>query len=164
MRRYLFIIILFSFTYCSPFEEEKEQESSVEETIDQSENYNEALAKELQADDYGMHQYVMAFLKAGPNRDLPEEEAKQLQSDHLENISKMAEEGHLVLAGPFLDDGDVRGIYIFDVDTVEEAEELTNSDPAVQAGSLVMELKPWYGSAALMKVNEIHSQIAKENP
>jgi len=49
------------------------------------------------------------------------------------------------------------------VETVEEPEALTNSDPAIQAGSLVMELIPWYGSAALMEVNEIHQKIAKIN-
>ena len=66
------------------------------------------------------------------------------------------------LAGPFFGDGDIRGIYIFNVQSVEEAEALTNSDPAIKAGSLVMELKEWYGSAALMAVNELHHQVAKK--
>ena len=118
-------------------------------------------AQKLGADDYGMHQYVMAFLKRGPNRDLPKEEAAKLQSAHMANIGRLAEEGKLVLAGPFLDDGDLRGIYIFDVKTIEEAEALTNTDPAIKAGSLVMELKPWYGSAALGEVSEIHDNISK---
>ena len=61
-----------------------------------------------------------------------------------------------------MDDGEVRGIYVFDVRTVEEAEALTASDPSIQAGRLVMELHPWYGSAALMKVNELHGSITKE--
>lgn len=126
-------------------------------------NFNAELAKELSADDYGMHQYVMAFLKAGPNRTNDKEEAAKLQRAHLDNITKMAEEGVLVLAGPFMDDGDIRGIYVFDVHSIEEAEKLTATDPAIKAGSLVMELHPWYGSAALMKVNDIHSQIAKIN-
>jgi len=73
----------------------------------------------------------------------------------------LAEEGKLVLAGPFLDDGDLRGIYIFDAKTIEEAEAWTNSDPAVQAGSLIMELHPWYGSAGVMAINEIHKKIAE---
>jgi hypothetical protein len=76
----------------------------------------------------------------------------------------MAEDGDLVLAGPFLDKGELRGIYIFDVPTVEEARQLTATDPAIQAGRLEMELRPWYGSAALRKVNEIHAQIAEVNP
>jgi len=122
------------------------------------------LAAELGADDYGMRRYVMAFLKSGPNRPEDPEEAQALQRAHLDNIRRMAEEGKLVLAGPFMDDGEIRGIYVFAADSVEEAEALTATDPAVKAGSLVMELHPWYGSAALMKVNDIHASIAKASP
>ncbi|GGQ07080.1 YciI family protein [Shewanella litoralis] len=65
------------------------------------------------------------------------------------------------MAGPFLTDGELRGIYIFDVETIEQAQQLTATDPAIKAGSLVMELVPWYGSAALMEVNAIHNTLAK---
>ena len=65
----------------------------------------------------------------------------------------------LVLAGPFLDSGDIRGIYIFNVATLQEARELTETDPAIRSGRLEMELHPWYGSAALLKVTEIHKAI-----
>ncbi|MCB0736127.1 MAG: hypothetical protein KDC92_01345 [Bacteroidetes bacterium] len=123
--------------------------------------FDSLLAQELKADKYGMGQYVMAFLKAGPNRNRTAEEAAELQKQHMANIGRLAKEGKLVLAGPFIDNGELRGIYIFDVTTIEEAAELTATDPAIQAGSLVMELHPWYGSAALRKVNQIHSQIAE---
>jgi len=126
--------------------------------------YDAALAKKLRADEYGMRTYVMAFLKAGPNRDRSAEEGRKLQRAHLENINRLAAEGKLVMAGPFADDGPIRGIYLFDVSTVAEAETLTKSDPAIQAGSLVMELHPWYGSAALMLVNEVHARIEQKKP
>ena len=108
-----------------------------------------------------MSQYVMAFLKRGPNRPADPKIAEELQAAHMANINKMAEEGKLILAGPFMGDGDLRGIYIFDVKTVEEAKALTESDPAIKAGSLVMELHPWYGSAAVKQISEIHDQISK---
>jgi uncharacterized protein YciI len=108
-----------------------------------------------------MKQYVMAFLKAGPNRDRDSTEAAELQAAHMANIGRMAEEGKLVLAGPFLDDGELRGIYVFNVKTIEEARALTASDPAIQAGRLVMELKPWYGSAAMMEINAMHGRLEK---
>ena len=73
----------------------------------------------------------------------------------------MSDSGQLVLAGPFLDDGDIRGIYIFAVQSIEEAEELTSSDPAIQAGRLVMELRPWYGSAAVKQISKTHKKIRK---
>lgn len=126
--------------------------------------FDEALAKKFGADDYGMKKYVIAFLKRGPNRDLPKEEADKLQAAHMANIGKMAEAGKLVLAGPFFGTDDLRGIYVFDVESLEEAKSLTESDPAIAAGSLEMELKEWYGSAALMGVNEVHTRIAKMDP
>ena len=132
------------------FSQTTENENVIKDTL---------LARELGADEYGMKQYVMAFLKAGPNRSQSQEEAMKLQKAHLDNISRMAKEGTLVLSGPFLDEGDIRGIYIFNVTTIEDAKALTETDPAIQAGRLVMELHPWYGSAALMKVTEIHSTL-----
>jgi uncharacterized protein YciI len=123
--------------------------------------FDPELARELGADDYGMKKYVMAFLKAGPNPSPDAETRQKLQRAHLDNIGRLAEEGKLVLAGPFLDDGELRGIYLFNVETLEEAEELTKTDPAIKAGSLMMELHPWYGSAALIRVVDWHAKIAK---
>jgi uncharacterized protein YciI len=125
-------------------------------------SYDSTLARQLGADDIGMRKYVMAFLKKGPNRDQDAATAQAIQRGHMDNITRMANEGKLVIAGPFLDGGDIAGIYIFNVETVEEARALTESDPAIQAGRLVMELHPWYGSAALMTVNETHNRIAKK--
>lgn len=126
--------------------------------------YDPALAAELGADDYGMRRYVMAFLRAGPDRSHDAETTAAIQRGHLDHIRRMAEAGKLVVAGPFLDQGELRGIFIFAVETLEEAEALTAADPAVQAGRLAMELKPWYGSAALLKLGEIHEQISRSTP
>lgn len=120
-------------------------------------------AKKYGADDYGMKTYVMAFLKKGPNRNLDSAKSAELQMAHLQNIFRLADEGKLVLAGPFFGDGEIRGIYIFDVTTVEDAKKLTETDPAIQQGSLVMELIPWYGSAALMEVNQISKTLTKKS-
>lgn len=124
--------------------------------------YDSLKAIEYGADDYGMRKYVIAFLRRGPNRDLSPEVANELQAAHMKNIRAMADSGKLVLAGPFFGRDELRGLYLFNVESVEEAEALTKSDPAIQAGSLVMELKEWYGTAALMAVNQIHQTIKKE--
>ena len=124
--------------------------------------YDSTLAAKLGADDYGMRKYVMAFLKAGPNQDQDSATASQLQRAHLENIFRLADEGKLALAGPFLDRGELRGVYVFNVSTIEEAQALTETDPAIKAGRLVMELHPWYGSAATMMVNDWHKKVQKK--
>ena len=108
-----------------------------------------------------MKTFVMAFLKRGPNRPQDSIAAADLLRSHLDNILTLAQTEKLVVAGPFIDTGDLRGIYIFDVATIEEAKKLTETDPAIQQSSLVMELKLWYGSAALLQINEIHKTIQK---
>ncbi len=125
-------------------------------------SYDSALAMKLGADEYGMKHYVMAFLKSGPNQEMDSAQAAQLQRAHLDNIFRMADEGKLALAGPFLDGGELRGVYVFNVATIEEAKALTETDPAVKAGILVMELHPWYGSAAACMINDQHKRVAKK--
>ena len=123
--------------------------------------FDSLLATRLGADAYGMKKYVMAFLKAGDKRDQDSTAAARIQEAHLKNIGRLAEEGKLVLAGPFLDDGELRGIFVFNVETLEEAEKLAGSDPAVQAGRLRMELHPWYGPATLAQVIEMNKRVRK---
>ncbi|RPA67779.1 hypothetical protein EF405_12425 [Cyclobacteriaceae bacterium YHN15] len=125
--------------------------------------YDAELANKLGADDYGMKTYVMAFLLAGDRvREYSQEERLEIQKGHMTNINRLAEMGKLILAGPFSNGGEKRGIFLFDVATKAEAEELTNTDPAVQAGVLKMELVEWYGSAALMMVPEVHEKVQKK--
>ena len=93
-------------------------------------NYDAALAAKTGADEYGMKAYVIAFLKKGPNRNQDSTTAANLQAAHLKNIGRMANEGKLVVAGPFLDDdNEIRGIYIFNVATIEEAKSLPKPIP-----------------------------------
>ena len=125
--------------------------------------YDSLLAKKYGADDYGMKQFIMAFFFFFKNIITDKAEEDRPQSEHMKNINKMAEDGKLVIAGPFMDNQSLKGIYIFDVRTLEEARELTSTDPAVKAGVLEMELHPWYGSAALLEINNIHNKIQKKS-
>jgi uncharacterized protein YciI len=124
--------------------------------------YDSVLAQQLGADDYGMKMYVMAFLKAGTKRDQDSATVARIQREHLDNIFRLADEGKLIVAGPFLDGGDLKGVFVFDVRTVGEAKALVETDPAVIAGRLTMELHPWYGSAALLQINDLHKKVQKE--
>ena len=75
---------------------------------------------------------------------------------------KLAKEGKLVVAGPFMkNDRNYRGIYIFNVETIEEAKALVATDPAIKANLLEAELTPWYCTAALQETVKIHDKIAK---
>jgi uncharacterized protein len=122
--------------------------------------YDSVLAKKWGADQYGMKQYVMAFLKKG-TKTVDSSERSQLIQGHLKNIERLAKEGKLLLAGPFLDKGNLAGIFVFNVTTIEEARNLVATDPAVKAGLFDMELHPWYGSAALMEVGNLHRKAQR---
>jgi len=67
----------------------------------------------------------------------------ELQKAHLANIHRLAEMKKLVVAGPFGDDGVLRGIFVFKVASLDEARALTETDPMVQAGRLAVDLHPW---------------------
>ena len=88
--------------------------------------------------------YVFGLLVRGP-RWTPEvtEETKRLQAGHMDNIKRLSDAGKLVLAGPFDGGGDRRGVFIFKVETLAEARALTDTDPAVSAGRLSVELYRW---------------------
>lgn len=145
---------------CQPTPTSPTTEDPMSSTIELT--YDSLKAQEYGADDYGMKKYVMAFLKRGPQVEQDSAKAAALQTAHLANITRMAEAGQLVLAGPFFGQDSLRGIYIFNVSSIAAAEALTATDPLIQSGGLVMDLKEWYGSAALMGLNEEHARISKE--
>jgi uncharacterized protein YciI len=125
--------------------------------------YDAQLAKKLGADERGMKMYVLCILKTGPrDAEAKGDERKRVFEGHFANIGRLADEGKLAIAGPFGENAkSYRGLYIFNVPTIEEAEKLVTLDPAVKAGIFVPDLTLWYGSAALMTVPETHKRLQK---
>ena len=123
--------------------------------------YDAELAKALGADEYGMRSYVFCVLKTGKAKIEDPAKSKEIFKGHFANMSRLAKAGKLVVAGPFVDGAPKRGLYIFNVTTIEEATELVKTDPAVKAGVFEFELTKLYCSAALMKINEIHKSVQK---
>lgn len=142
--------------------------SASAQTTENSKNppYDAELAKKLGADEYGMKNYVFVILKTGPNdANFKGKERDDIFAAHLANIGKLADAGKLAIAGPFgKNDRAYRGLFIFNVATIEEAQKLVETDPTVKAGILVPEMTPWYGSASLMATPELHKRIQKAKP
>lgn len=137
--------------------ESKEIVKVQEETVEQSvrEIKEELTSRGFQTFEYFdekiqdtiiMQQYFIAFLKKGHNRSQNKTEADSLQSLHLAHLSKMYELGFADISGPFGDDGEIRGITIYNVPTFEMADSLANADPMVKSGRLVIELHPWWAA------------------
>jgi len=91
-----------------------------------------------------VRQYYFVMLTKGKNRTQDSAAAAEIQRGHLANIGRLYNEGKVKVAGPFGDDGDWRGIFIFDCPTKEEVETLLKTDPAIAAGRLAYEIHPWW--------------------
>jgi uncharacterized protein YciI len=93
-----------------------------------------------------LSQVYLGFLKKGPNRkegDDKNPEVQDLQKAHLANIVRLAGLKKIVAAGPLGDDGNLRGIFVFRVASLKEAQELSATDPMIKIGRLAIELHPW---------------------
>ena len=91
-----------------------------------------------------IRKYWFVMLTKGVNRTQDSVTANKIQEGHLANITRLYKEGKIKVAGPFGDDGNWRGIFIFDCETQAEVEKLLNTDPAIAAGRLSYEVHPWY--------------------
>lgn len=125
-------------------------------------DYDSTLAQKYGADDYGMKSYVFAILKTGTNTTTDKAFIDSCFSGHMANIVRLVNEGKLIVAGPLgKNDNAYRGIFIFNVVSIEEAEELVQTDPAINSGLLDADLYSWYGSAALPEYLEDALKIGK---
>ena len=93
---------------------------------------------------YEMKQYWFVMLVKGANRTQDSTTAEKIQEGHMANISRLASIGKLMVAGPFGDDGNWRGIFILDSKDKAEAEKLLQTDPAISSGRLAYEIHPWW--------------------
>lgn len=125
-------------------------------------NYDSELAKKLGADDYGMKSYIFVMLKTGSNESTDKAYKDSCFAGHLANITRLVKENKLIVAGPLgKNENAYRGIFILNVTTFDEANELLKTDPAINAKFLEADLYNWYGSAALSEYLETSDKIWK---
>lgn len=123
--------------------------------------YDAALAARTGADERGMRPYVLVILKSSATP-VPKGEARDAMfRGHFANMERLANDGKLVLAGPLDGVDGWRGLFVLAVSDLEEARALVATDPVVAQGEMVPELHKYYGSAALMLVNELHAKLQK---
>ena len=123
--------------------------------------YDAELAKSLGASEQGMRRYVFVILRTGPNKVPAGKERTEMFAGHMANIQRLADAGKLAYAGPLDGVDGARGIFIFAVESIDEAKALVATDPVIIKGEMVAEYHTHFGSAGLMMVNQVHSQISK---
>ena len=129
-----------------------------------AQDYDSELAESLNADEYGMKKYVLVILKTGSTDITDKIILDSLFAGHMNTIKQFGEDASLVVAGPISkNDNNYRGIFIFNVETIEEAKLLVAQDPTVNAGVFDVEMFSWYGSAAMKLIPEIHKVIQKKS-
>jgi uncharacterized protein len=129
----------------------------------QNADYDSVLAKTLGADELGMKTYVLVILKTGPAVITDTLVRARLFRGHFANINRLSEEGKMLTAGPLNENEQkFRGIFLFNVSTIEEARELIKGDPTVEQQLFEPLYFLLYGSAAFQEIPGIHRKIQRK--
>ena len=124
--------------------------------------YDPALAAAVGADENGMRRYVLVILKTSPTPVPPGPARDEMFKGHFANMKRLADAGKLALAGPLDGVDGWRGLFIMAVSDIEEARALVATDPVVAQGEMIPEFHRYFGSAALMLVNDGHAKVSKK--
>lgn len=109
--------------------------------------WSEDIFKKAVTTPLNMETVYFGFLKKGSNRkegDDKNPEIQELQKAHIANIVRLANEKKMVMAGPFGDDTALRGVFVFRVGSIKEAQDLAGSDPMIKIDRLRIDLHPWH--------------------
>ena len=89
-----------------------------------------------------MTTYYVAIYVKGPKPLGESAEHTALTREHLKYIRRMIEEKKYMSAGPLLDGGDKQGIAVVAAASEEAARRIAESDPAIAAGHMAVEMHP----------------------
>jgi uncharacterized protein len=93
-----------------------------------------------------MKRFWLVLLKKGPHRDQDSASRAKIQASHLANITRLAKEGKIIMAGPIGVESDIQGIFLMNCADSAEVERIVRTDTAVITGRLIMEYYPWWSA------------------
>jgi uncharacterized protein YciI len=91
-----------------------------------------------------MKRFWLVELRKGPNRNQDSLSRIKIQTAHLANITRLAKEGKIIMAGPIGVEDDLQGIFIMNCSDSTEVEKFVQTDTAVITGRLIMKYYPWW--------------------
>jgi len=118
------------------------EQKSPEVSITNPEKYD--ITKDTTVTAGEMKRYWLVLLQKGPNRNQDSISAEKIQAAHMANITRLAKEGKLIMAGPIGVEDDLRGIFLMNCSDSTEVENFVKTDSAVITGRLVMKYYPWW--------------------
>jgi uncharacterized protein YciI len=110
----------------------------------------------------GQANYVFVLITTGPKAaEKSADERKSIFEGHMSNMQRLADEGKLIVAGPFggARNKNWRGLFIMDTPKVDEAKAWADSDPGVQSGVFSLEFRPMRASIELRKTMQFEKEL-----
>ncbi|HMC30438.1 MAG TPA: YciI family protein, partial [Candidatus Angelobacter sp.] len=89
-----------------------------------------------------LEKYALLLAHQGESWDPKSPAFQDVVNKHVPYLKSLIDQGKLAVAGPFLDGGELKGVFIYSV-PIEEAMKLENEDPMVKAGNFKIEGHPW---------------------
>ena len=87
--------------------------------------------------------YVVGIVTRGENWEQDSLKALELQESHVKFLEFLRKQEKLIASGPLTTNMDARGLYIFNVSTIEEATAIMSRDKAIEEGWIRMDFHIW---------------------
>jgi len=99
---------------------------------------------------YEMGAFYMCLLIKPPNFS-PGSLSQDLIKEHLKHVQGLIASGKALLAGPFMDNTRIGGVFVLNAASAEEARAMEESDPFVKSGGVSVEVLKWWAAKGIMK-------------
>ena len=76
---------------------------------------------------------------------------KDLIQSHLKHVQGLIASGKASIAGPFLDNSRIAGVFVLNAASADEAREIEEADPFVKTGGFSIEVLKWWAAKGIMK-------------
>ncbi len=105
--------------------------------------------------------YTFVYILTGPATDIDATTQEEAFQGHFSNMTRMAENGDLLIAGPYWEPktwDDMRGMWIFNTDDLDQASEFAATDPPGKLGIFVFDILHFTTDDALLELPRLEKE------